>query len=298
MGSVGKGRGRSLRGAELAVLLLASAVGSWAQWHELSFSGEFSNLYLRPERTAQEDSFTGLKDLYYHGSFAYVTEFAPGFYIRSGYASDPLLRRKVYSFISAQTSNITFTIGPYFGVLNTARKWFSPGMSFDVRLDVPEVLFLTLGFETNFSPILSEGDYYHSGERASFGFYVPYGIITLYGEYKTFQTRTGGAFVRDDLHQVGLSTEVFFKNFPLRYQAALDFQSLQRDYVEGNTHQLMSLLFGNRLVWDVNPAWSLFAMVEVSVFSFGWEELQYQVPPWLPLGSLRLGSRFRWTSSP
>lgn len=265
-----------------------------AQTTEVGLEGQFSNLYLRPERTPSDVTFNGLWDLYLNGNLHIQSELAPGIIVKTGYDSDPVLRRKVYAFMLLQLANVTFTVGPYYGLFNTARKWFSPGLNLDLRLDVPELLFLTIGFDTNFSPILTDGDYFQSGQRAGFGFYVPFGIITLYANYRTFQTLKDNVIVRDERLSGGISTEVFFKNFPLRYAAVIEFDSLQKDYVSGDTHQLMSLIFGNRLFWEVNPGLALYLNGDVSVFTFAWEELIDSVPPYLPLGRLGLGMRLRF----
>lgn len=280
----------------LGVLLTMAAMSASAQWLEMGLEGQFSNLYLRPERTPSDNSFDGLSDFYYNGNVYFVSELSPGVSVRSGYESDPVLRRKLYSYVIFQQSLVTFTVGPYYGILNTARKWFSPGANLDLRLDVPQLIFVTLGFNTSFSPLSADGDYYHSGQRASLGFYVPFGIITLAADYRTFQTLQGSVIVRDEWIKGGISTEVFFKNFPLRYTATIDFDSLQRDYVNGDTHQLMSLIFGNKLFWDLNPGLAFYTLVDVSVFSFGWEELNYAVPSYLPLGRATLGVRIRFNT--
>jgi len=273
--------------------LLISAVTAGAQTTEMGFSSEVTNIFLNPDRTQDVDTFNGT-DWFLGGSGYIFSEFMPGISLKSGFESDSILRRKLYSKISVQASNITFTAGPYYGVLNTTRKWFSPGIIFDVRLDAIGLFFFTLGFETNFSPIMTDGDYYHSGERVSFGFYVPNGIITLKGEYKTFQTPVDGQVVRDDFHRVSISTEIFHKNFPLRYTASIEFQGNTRDYVGENTHQVFSLMFGNRLFWDINSGLSMYVDADFSLFSFGWEEIVYQVSEILPLGRLEVGTRLRF----
>lgn len=276
----------------LSTLLLAS--GAWAQGLEVGFSGEIANMYFRSDRTVADDGFDGLSDLYYDGNVYFLSEFAPGLTLKTGYESDSILRRRVYSQVSVQASNITFSAGPYYGILNTSRRWFSPGILFDVRVDAVGVLFFTLGFETNFSPIMSDGDYYHSGERASFGFYVPNGIITLSGEFKTFQTPVSGQVVRDDFHRGAISTEIFFKNFPFKYTGTIAFQGVTRDYVGGNTHQLFGLMFGNKILWEVNTGLAFFVDADLAVHSFGWEELDYQLAEYLPLGRAEVGLRLRF----
>ncbi len=281
----------------LSVLMLSAVTVLSAQWLEMGLEGQFSNLYLRPERTPTDNAFDGLSDLYYNGNFYFVSELSPGVSIRTGYESDPVLRRKLYSYVIFQQSLVTFTVGPYYGLLNTTRKWFLPGANLDFRLDMPQLLFLTLGFSTSFSPLSADGDYYHSGQRGSFGFYVPFGIITIGAEYRTFQTLKDTFIIRDEWIKGGIATEVFFKNFPLRYTAIIEYDSLQRDYVGGDTHQLMSLIFGNKFFWEVNPGLALYALIDLSVFSFGWEELNYAVSSNLPLGRATLGMRFRFAAA-
>jgi len=279
------------------LIMLVSLKPLTAQWLEFGLEGQFSNLYLRPERTPSDSSFDGKSDLYYNGSAYFISEISPGLTVKTGYLSDEVLRRRVFSYITIQQSFVTFTVGPFYGIFNTNRKWFSPGVNLDARLDLPNVLFFTIGFDTNFGPILTDDDYFTSFQGSSFGFYVPFGIITIFANYRTFQTLKSQIIIRDEMVKSGISTEVFFKNFPLRYTGTIEFSALQKDYVNGDTHQIMSLIFGSKIFWEINPGLAFYTIIDASVFSFGWEELNYNVPGNLPVGKVILGTRFRFNTT-
>jgi len=182
-------------------------------------------------------------------------------------------------------------------VFNSTQKWFNPGMEATVEYTWPGLLFVRGGFLTTFAPISVAGDYYLSSQSVAVGFQMENGIVTFNIEDKSATFRVNDSLTTvDETTKYWLDTEMFLKNFPLRWAVLTGFQITNRSYVttSEDSTPVYSALLGGRLSWDFGSGLSTFLQAESSIFNYGQQSTVMNLPDTVPVLQTNIGLRYHW----
>ncbi len=240
---------------------------------DVEVSSRFDNLYWNSTRRDDASGRTfSASDLFWTLQGSVTQELADGLLFKGGVENDPILRWRAYSQLGFSLEGFSLKFAPFLGVFNSTQKWFSPGMDASVQYTWPGFVFVRGGFLTTFAPISKTGDYYLSALNAAVGVQVPNGIITFNVEDKsaTFRVMDGLTTI-DESTKYWLDTEMFIKNFPLRWAILSGYQITNRSYVTNSedTTPVYSILVGARFSWDFSADTTAFVQMESSFFNTG-----------------------------
>jgi len=265
---------------------------------DLEVSSRMDNLYWNSGRqnTVAGTTFQGT-DWFWNLQGSITQDLADGLQFKGGLEIDPILRWRAYSQLGFNLESLSLKFTPFLGVFNSTQKWFNPGMEAQVEYTWPGLLFLRGGFLTTFAPVSKTGDYYLSSQSAAVGFLVENGIITLNIEDKSATFRVSDTLTTvDDSTKYWVDTEMYLKNFPLRWAILTGFQITNRSYIATteDSSPLYSALLGARFSWDFGSGTTVFLQGESAVFNYGWDLTKMSLPASVPVLDATLGVRYHW----
>ena len=284
---------RTLPWAFLVFISASSVFGA-----DLEVSSRVSNLFWSPTKANNVAGYTyDGSDLFWNLQGSITQEVGEGLLFMGGLENDPVLRQRVYGQLAFSLDNLTISFTPFIGTFSSAQKWFNPGMEAQVEYTWPGVLFLRGGFLTSFAPVSKVGDYYLASLTAASGAQLENGIVTFLIEDKsaTFRTKETLTIV-DTSTKYWLDTEMFLKNFPLRWAVLMGYQKTGRSYVTNAevTTSLHSFLLGARFAWDFGMGTQIFAQAESSLFNVGWDSTVMKLPSTAAVFQTVTGVRYHW----
>jgi len=279
-----------------SLILVISASPSYGI--DLETSARLDNLHWNSTRddTPAGHTFDGT-DWFWNIQGSVTQELADGLLFKGGVENDPILRWRAYSQVSFTLENMTLKFAPFLGAFNSTQKWFNPGLEAMVEYTWPGLLFARGGFLTTFAPVSKVGDYYLSSQTAAVGFSLDNGIVAFNIEDKSATFRTKDALTTVDAStKYWLDTEMFLKNFPLRWAILTGFQITNRSYVTAteDSTPVYSALLGARLVWDFGAGTQVFTQFESAVFNAGWYATKMSLPSTATVLEAVAGMRYHW----
>lgn len=261
------------------VLLLSTATAAFST--DLTIQANSSNLFWAAARTNDVAGTTFAGADFFYGLDAYIAQdLGENLKLKAGMIDDQIIHRKIFSEISYAYSNFTITVGPFFSTIATAEKWFSPGILAAFQYDIPGYLFARVGFQTSMNPLGRNGDFALADQWATVGIFLPNGIISGTIQDRSFQNRKSATITTiDSRSDYVLSTEVFEKNFPIRYALDIKYQILSRVYQASTTTStpLNSALLGNRITWDIDQNWTVAAGFDFNILTFATDDTNFTV---------------------
>jgi len=265
---------------------------------DLEASTSLNNLYWKPSRGNDTAGYTFQgSDLFWNLQGSVTQELSDTLTFKGGIEIDPVLRWRAYTKLGVALDNITLNFSPFLGVFNSDQKWFNPGFDAQVQYTWPGFMYLQGGFLTTFAPVAKTGDYYLSSLSAVVGLLMQNGIVSFHIEDKaaTFRTKDGLTTV-DASTKYWLDTEMFLKNFPLRWALLTGYQITGRSYITTaeTVTSLQSALLGARLSWDFDPTTSAYVQGETSIFNVGWDQTVMDLPSSATLFQAVAGVRYHW----
>jgi len=256
--------------------LFLSFFASTAFGIDLETSFRFDNLYWAPTRTSSTagKTFDGT-DLFWNLQGSISQELGDGLTFKGGIEVDPILRARAYSRLGVALDSLTLSFTPFLGTFSSTQKWFNPGLEAMVEYTWPGLMFVRGGFLTTFAPVSKEGDYYLSSQAAAVGFLSENGIVSFNIEDKAATFRQSATLTTvDSSTKYWMDTEMFLKNFPLRWAILTGYQVTGRSYVttvEVST-PVHSVLLGGRLSYDFGGGTVVWVQGEASLFNVGWND--------------------------
>jgi hypothetical protein len=265
---------------------------------DLEVSSRLDNLYWASGRTNSVSgrTFQG-SDLFWNLQGSVTQELTDSLVFKGGIEIDPVLRWRAYSRLAFDLENLTLEFSPLIGVFNTTQKWFNPGLEAGVQYTWPGAFFVRAGFLTTFAPVAKSGDYYLSSQSFSVGALMENGIVSFHVEDKAATIRTLDTLTTvDATTKYWLDTEMFLKNFPLRWALITGYQATGRSYIASTetTTTLHSALLGARFSWDFGAGTVVWAQAESALFNVGWNAAVLAVPSTTGLFQATVGARYHW----
>jgi hypothetical protein len=259
------------------LLLFFVSVGVYA--FELGAYFDLSNLDFARTRTAAETTLPGA-DYLWGLQITGSDQLSEALALDLSYSRDTVLRHIAYTRLAYMDDFFSITIGPFFGLLNSADSIVQSGLSTTVELYIPGITFVRLRSDNSLSGrLVVTGDYIQEQSELAIGFYAANVIPTVYVANKRYTAKTDAGEAVDSLTEYGVRTDIFQKNVP--YQVALNFayQDAERQFIEATTtnHSYGSLVIGARITLALFKAFTIVADLDSSIYTFGREALVGEV---------------------
>ena len=137
---------------------------------DIDASFNFSNLLFSSTRTLDDTTFSGT-DFLSALSFQSSWEVMENITIEAGYTSEVVLRNILYALLHYQEGALLFSVGPFLGLLNTSGTVFQSGISTRVKIEVPDLIFLSInGDNTIGGELVQIGDYIQEKNEILLGY--------------------------------------------------------------------------------------------------------------------------------
>jgi hypothetical protein len=257
------------------VFLLLFVIGA-ASALEVGGNFNIGNLVFDPMREESETDFEGT--YFPFGISAYLNQdLSKDLSLHAGYYMDPILKNTIYTEFIYHHEFLTLGVGPYFGVFNSTTTLLKPGISTNVRLEFPGVVFIDFRAESSIGGrIIQEGDYIQEQSAVSAGFYVPHAICSVNILTKKYTEKKSSKDVIDNLTEYSFSADVFQKNSPYKVLLTFGYQDLSKLYItdsDTTTHTLGTLFIDTKVDFYITQYLTLLVQLRGSVFTFGQNEL-------------------------
>ena len=258
-----------MRRAISLLLLITLQVGAFA--FEVGAYFDLSNLDFARTRTAAETTLPGA-DYIWGVQVTGRDQLSEGLALDLSYSRDSVLRHIMFTRLVYIDDFFSITVGPFFGLLNSAGTIVQSGLSTTVELYLPGVGFLRLRSDNSLSGrLVVTGDYIQEQSELAIGFYMPNVIPTVYVASKRYTAKTDAGEAVDSLTEYGITTDIFQKNVP--YQVALNFayQDAGRQFIEATTvnHAYGSVVIGARITFSLFEAFTVVVDLDSSIYTFG-----------------------------
>jgi hypothetical protein len=214
---------------------------------------------------------------YAGGSLRLLQPSEEGVDISAGYLYDPVLGNLIHSAFLYRGNYFSLGAGPVFGFLNSKTLSLNPGVRANFLLQWPGRFFAeteVLGSLGN--RLRTPGEYSQNSTRFALGLYLHNAVLTLSTTQRDFfLIRSAQAEEERKATDYAFTAGVFQKNIPYRLTVGIVFRVVESIFTDLSAtpdtqdQKLNSLILQTRGEWDINNAWTVFADLSSSVFSYG-----------------------------
>ncbi len=251
-----------------AIVLLFCSVLSAA---EVGASISLSNIDFTGDRAKTDTDVTGTDFLYGLSVFGNA-DVSQDMNLKTGLFYDPILKYSISALLSYRSDFFRLKAGPFFGVFNDLSTILKPGISTEILVDVPGLIFGRLSADSSIGGrLVSTGDYIQEKSQLGVGFYVPNAICEATLTTKTFTEKTSAGEKVNKLQEYAFSTDIYQKNRPYRFQLTFGYQTRTLSFIETSTveHSFNSLILGTRLDLATSSNMDMFFNLKSNIYSFG-----------------------------
>jgi hypothetical protein len=220
----------------------------------------------------------------FFGGTVYGTEsLSDNFSITASYQLDPVLRSLAGAILRYTTDFAELSVGPIFGVFNSASAILKSGISSGIKLEYPGLVYLGFRSDSSIGAGLTVvGDYIQESSEINAGFYVPNAICSLNMISKSFQQKASATTTTaDTFTEYSLKIDIFKKNVPYNMLVTFGYQSTAKTFTGATTQKvdrLGSVVIGTRLNLQATPEIGTVADIQANVYTFGLDNLLARGP--------------------
>ncbi|MFQ3547462.1 MAG: hypothetical protein SNJ56_03920 [Termitinemataceae bacterium] len=248
---------------------------------DLSIQGSFGNILFDPARTSALSSTNGTftEHLYYGtGSIKLEQPVADLAALHILLDRDPILRNSLFTMLSYDAGFAKISVGPFFGLFNSAATLVTSGLSTTLTMTLPGVLYGSFRSDTTIGAgITVPGDYVQQRSELAFGFWVPNVLASFRLNTKQFtEKKTADLTIVDSQSRYDFIALVFKKNVPYSVTITMGYQTLKRSYISTSTDsdELAALMLGLDLNSSISQRIKVTAGGEVPLYAWGVGNLQ------------------------
>jgi len=242
---------------------------------EVSAVGKLGNLAFDVDRETPLGAGTAFEEnLGFWGTLGAEERFTDTLSFSAEFERDPLLRNLVYTRVGFDAGFAKMSVGPFFGPFNNSDSILSSGLSTELRLELPGVIFGSFRADSTIGAgISAPGDYVQERSEIALGFWVPNVITTVRLRSDTFtEKKAADLVIEDQRTRYELVADVYKKNIPYTAQLLMGYQSLTRAYISAAdtlTDELAALLLGFEVGAQVSPQLKLILGTEAPLYAWG-----------------------------
>ncbi|MFP4362529.1 MAG: hypothetical protein ACLFR1_01535 [Spirochaetia bacterium] len=242
----------------------------------IELSGDFSvgNLKFNNNRAADALDFAG-NEFLWGLSGSMNQELSEELSVETSFAHDSIHRRISYTRLFYNQDFFEIGVGPFFGFFNSANQILNSGISTEVRIELPAVVYASFRADSTIGGrLVQTGDYIQEQSDVSFGFYVPNAICSANIHSRRFTQKTDAGEVVDSLTYYSFDTDIYQKNIPYRILLSFGYEQLDRTFVSSSiSHTLGSVMLGTTITVEPMPVFSIELDLNSSVYTFGMNNL-------------------------
>jgi hypothetical protein len=192
-----------------------------------------------------------------------------------GVTDDTTLRWIGQTLIEYHLPVFTLSVGPFFGILNSATSILKPGITTAVLADIPQIAFFHFRADSTIGGrLIQAGDYLQERSDISIGFHAKNAIASLNLLTKSFVYRSDTQEIVDSYLEYSFRADLYQKNVPFRAIIDFAFQERGKSYIDISTrdsieHRLRSIVIGTQLDVKLSSWLAMEIAVDSSIFSFG-----------------------------
>ena len=213
-----------------------------------------------------------------------------GYTIR--FERDPLLRNVFSPEINIAADFIKFSAGPLFSLFASTEVPVKPGISAELDMEFPGILFLNFRGGTTFGTTDKKGDSTLVTSRIALGFWLPNLVNTFSVSRSVFNLAMSDTIhTKDELLRFCYQANLYEKNAPYTVFLDMGFQVLRRDYGDLGEDIIRSLFVGFETIITVKTNFDIRFGAEIPIVSWGKDPLETANMLWLS----KAFAGFTWT---
>ncbi|TFG82100.1 MAG: hypothetical protein E4H20_08380, partial [Spirochaetales bacterium] len=220
-------------------------------------------------------------DLWLYGARVSLSEeLGENFSLETSYITDPVIRHIVRSVVAYESGIVRIAAGPVLGLFNTVGTPIKAGISVNMRIDVPGIIFVSARADSSMGAgLMAEGDYAQELAELEAGWYVFNAICSAsLVTRKFYRVVAADQILADASNRYAFSVDIFKKSSPYRLLLSLGYQDLTRTYPDTTIDKLGLLFIGTRVNAQIDSRLSIVTELESGVYAFGLEALTGRGP--------------------
>ena len=235
------------------------------------------NIDFKNDRLVTENTFSGT-DLFWGLSLSGSQDLSDNILLKSGFYNDAILRNTFSSLFTYNHQYFSIGVGPFFGLFNDIAAILKPGISSNLRLELPGIIYILFNSDNSIGGQLSDsGDYIQERINISLGYYVRNAICSINIGNKKYTQKKDNYEIVDSLTDYSFKVDIFSKYSPYRILFSLSYQILSKGYIEPTVttkHTIKTIILGGGTEFKVTEALWTMLNLEGSLFTIGSDELQ------------------------
>lgn len=235
------------------------------------------NMDFKKDRLKTETAFSGT-DLFWGLSFSGRQNLSDNIELQSGFYNDTILRNTFNSILTYNNQYFSIGIGPFFGLFNNNTTILKSGISTNLRLEMPGIIYITFNSDNSIGGQLANaGDYIQERNNISLGYYVHNAICSLNINTSKFSQKQNSYEIIDSLTDYSFKADMFSKYTPYRILFSFCYQTISKSYIEPSAttrHTLKAIILGGGIEFNISEVFTTMLNIEGSLFTIGSDELQ------------------------
>ncbi len=209
-------------GAGIAISLYSLEIDSEMGWDNARFDRD------RTTSLASDEAFVPQGALYW--SIDLKENVGENFRIRFGYDRGALLRDRIETAFGVEYDIFSVYAGPFFAPFVSPEKPLGSGLTTELKLRLPGILFVSLRNDTSLgSGLTLTGDFYQANSVLEAGFWVPNVIISARVSLEEFIDKLNASDIANDRRiRYEFVTNFHKKNVPYTIELRLGYQESSR----------------------------------------------------------------------
>ncbi len=215
-------------------LFLAASLSAAAIGLEITSSFAAGNLSFDTGRSSSMGASTFDGTWAYSADLSAVEKIGENVTFAAGFERDSVLRKEIFTRVGFDAGFAKLAVGPFFGPFNVDGSVLTSGISTNLRLEMPGVLFGSFRSDSTIGAgLAAPDDYVQEKSEVLIGFWVPNILVTarLASESFTYK-KTAALTTVDERIRYEFIADVFKKNVPYTVRLNMGYENLRRAYFE------------------------------------------------------------------
>lgn len=169
----------------------------------------------------------------YGGNLSASEKIGDSISFSAGFDRDSILRNIVFTRVGFDAGFAKLAVGPYFGPFNAEGSVLTSGLSTNLRLEIPGVIFGSFRSDSTIGAgLAAPGDYVQERSEVLVGFWVPNILISARLASQSFTYKNSSDLTTvDERTRYEFVADTFKKNIPYTIRLNVGYENLKRSYV-------------------------------------------------------------------
>lgn len=265
---------------KLLALMLAIGCSAAASALEISSEATVGNLNFDTDADSSIGAASGaFEGAWNVGGLLSATErIGESVSFSAGFERDSIVRNIIFTRVGFDAGFARLSVGPFFGPFNAEGSVLSSGISTNLRLEMPGVVFGSFRSDSTIGAgLAAPGDYVQEKSEVIIGFWVPNLLISARLAADSFTYKEAAALTTvDERTRYEFVAEAFKKNVPYTVKLNIGYENLKRSYVgtaSSVVDELGAAMVGLRVSAQLSDFLRVSAGAEGALYAWGIGEL-------------------------